>query len=147
VRDIAVRYGIRDVKTLQRLALYLLSNIGNLISANKLKQAFGISSATTILEYFSYLEQSYLFSFVPIFDYSIKRQNVNPKKVYTIDNGLLEVNTPSYKNDIGHKLENMVFIALRHHYKEIFYYKEKGECDFLVMEKGVISMALQVCLI
>jgi predicted AAA+ superfamily ATPase len=145
VRDIAVRYNIRDVRTLQRLTLFLLSNIGNRISGNKLKTNFGISSATTILDYFSYLEQSYLLAFVPIFDYSLKKQNINPKKVYAIDTGLVEVTTPRFKSDEGHKLENLVFLALRRNTKDIYYFSGKGECDFLVMEKGTISQAIQVC--
>src|SRR5690606_24660791 len=37
IRDIAVRYGVRDIKTLQRLALYLVSNVGNLVTGNKLR--------------------------------------------------------------------------------------------------------------
>ncbi len=146
VRDIAVRYNIRDVRTLQRLTLFLLSNIGNRITGNKLKTNFGISSTTTILEYFSHLEQSYLLAFVPMFDYSFKRQNINPKKVYAIDSGLVENTTPRFKSDEGHKLENLVFLSLRQKTKEIFYYSGTGECDFLVMEKGIISRAIQVCL-
>jgi len=145
VRDIAVRYNIRDVRTLQRLTLFLLANIGNRISGNKLKANFGISSATTILDYFSYLEQSYLLAFVPMFDYSLKKQNINPKKVYAIDTGLVEVTTPRFKSDEGHKLENLVFLALRRNIKDIYYFSDKGECDFLVMEKGIISQAIQVC--
>lgn len=37
IRDIAVRYGIKDTRGLKRLAIFLLSNIGNLISANNLE--------------------------------------------------------------------------------------------------------------
>jgi len=146
VRDIAVRYNIRDVRTLQRLTLFLLANVGNRVSGNKLKTNFGISSATTILEYFSHLEKSYLLAFVPMFDYSLKKQNINPKKVYAIDTGLVEIATPRFKNDDGHKLENLVYLAIRRSTKEIFYYGGIGECDFLIMQKGVISAAVQVCL-
>ncbi len=146
IRDIAVRYGIRDTKALQRLALYLISNVGNRVSGNKLKDVFGISSATTILEYFSFLEQSYLFGFIPLFDYSVKKQSVNPKKVYAIDTGLVEMNTPKFKKDEGHKLENLIYLSLRRRTKEICYYAKKGECDFLVFDKGAVSEAVQVCL-
>ena len=146
IRDIAVRHNIRDIKTLQRLTLFLLSNVGNRVTGNKLKTAFGISSATTILEYFSHLEISYLLAFIPMFDYSQKKQNNNPKKVYAIDTGLVEINTPSFTKDVGHKLENLVFLALRQRSKEIYYYSGVGECDFLIMSKGVISRAVQVCL-
>lgn len=146
IRDIAVRYNIRDVRTLQRLTLFLLSNIGNRVTGNKLKTNFGISSATTILEYFSHLEQSYLLAFVPMFDYSLKKQNINPRKVYAIDTGLVEITTQQFTKDEGHKLENLVFLDLRHSSKEIYYYSGKGECDFLVMDRGIIASATQVCL-
>lgn len=145
VRDIAVRYNVRDVRTLQRLCFYLLNNVGNYVSANRLKSVFGISSATTILEYFSHLEQTYLIHFVPLFDYSLKKQNSNPKKIYAIDSGLVEVCTPNFKMDVGHKFENLIYLNLRRRSKEIYYYKHKGECDFLVLENGIINEAIQVC--
>lgn len=145
VRDIAVRYGIKDVRTLQRLTLYLINNIGNRVTGNKLKQSFGISSATTILDYFSYLEQSYLLTFVPMFDYSVKKQNINPKKVYAVDTGLVEVSMPKFKKEEGHKLENLVFLSLRRQTKDIYYFAGKGECDFILLEKGCITKAIQVC--
>jgi hypothetical protein len=146
IRDIAVRYNIRDVRMLQRLTLFLLSNIGNRVTGNKLKTTFGISSATTILEYFSHLEQSYLLAFIPKFDYSLKKQNINPRKVYAIDTGLVEITTPNFTKDLGHKLENLVFLALRRHSKEILYYSGNGECDFMIMGKGVITNTIQVCM-
>lgn len=145
VRDIAVRYNLKDVRTLQRLTLYLINNIGNRVTGNKLKQSFGISSATTILDYFAYLEQSYLLTFVPMFDYSIKKQNINPKKVYAVDTGLVEVSMPKFKKEDGHRLENLVFLSLRRMTKEVYYFANKGECDFVVQEKGCITKAVQVC--
>lgn len=81
-----------------------------------------------------------------MFDYSLKKQNVNPKKVYAIDTGLITIATPRFKNDDGHKLENLVYLALRQYTKDIFYHSSTGECDFLIMEKGVISGAIQVCM-
>ena len=144
--DISVRYGIKDTRGLKRLMVYLLSNIGNLTSANKLKEPSGISSTTTILEYISHLEQSYLINLVPMFDYSLKKQTVNPKKIYAIDMGLVAANVNKIKGEEGHKLENMVYNALRLKYKEIYYHKGKGECDFITIEKGAITQAIQVCL-
>lgn len=57
-RDIAVRYGIRDVRSLKSLLLYLVANIGNLVTASKLPQILGIKSVATVLDYFSFFEQS-----------------------------------------------------------------------------------------
>jgi predicted AAA+ superfamily ATPase len=144
-RDIAVRHGIRDVETLKKLTVYLISNIGRLVSANKLTDVFGIKSATTILEYFGYLSDSYLVEFLPIFSYSIKTQNRNPKKVYTLDNGIAETISLSFSEDEGRKLENLVYQHLRRKGLEIYYFKDKKECDFVVREKNSITHLIQVC--
>jgi len=145
VRDIVVRYGIRDIKSLQRLALYLISNSGNAITGSKLKQAFGISATSTIMEYFSFLESSYLFYFVPRFSYSLKSQLINPRKVYAADTGLITVNSSSFSEDNGRKLENVIFNYLRSFTREIFYFKMTRECDFITMKRGTKPRAIQVC--
>lgn len=145
IRDIVVRYGIRDIKNLQRLALYLVSNTGKLVTGSKLKQAIGISATSTIMEYFSYLESSYLFYFVPRFSYSAKSQMINPRKIYAADTGLITVNSSSFSDDNGRKLENIVYNYLRSVYKEIFYFLDKNECDFVVMKRSGKPLAIQVC--
>lgn len=146
IRDIAVRYGIKDIRGLKRLTVFLLSNIGNLTSANQLREPAGINSTTTILEYLSHLEQSYLVSLVPMFDYSLKKQTINPKKIYAIDMGLVTSNVNRIKGDEGHKLENMVYNTLRLRYKDIYYHRRDNECDFITLEKGAITQAIQVCM-
>lgn len=145
VRDIAVRHSVRDVGSLKQLAVYLLSNVGALLSANKLTGMFGIKSTSTILEYFNYFTDSYLLEFVPKFDYSLKTQARNPKKIYAIDNGLIQAVSTSFTEDWGRKLENLVYTHLRRSYDSIFYFTDKGECDFVVFEKGKIVHAIQVC--
>jgi predicted AAA+ superfamily ATPase len=146
IRDIVIRYGVRDIKSLQKLALYLISNIGNSVTGSKLKQAVGISATSTIMEYFSYLESAYLFYFVPRFSYSFKSQLINPRKIYTADPGLITVNSSSFSEDSGHKLENAVFNYLRLNCKELFYFQNKGECDFITAKRGRKPEAIQVCL-
>lgn len=145
-RDIAVRYNVRDVHSLKKLALILITNTGNLISASKLKQNLSIKSTSTVLEYFSYFENSYLFFFVPIFSYSIKNQLVNPRKVYSIDLGLIDTISTSFTKNWGHILENAVYLHLRRSYKEIYYFKMKNvECDFVVVDRGNVVSLIQVC--
>lgn len=145
LRDIILRYGIRDVKGLQRLALWLISNITNLVTATGLRQLAGISATSTIMEYFSHLESSYLFHFVPRFSHSLRSRMISPRKVYCADNGLISVNSGSFSDDRGRKLENAVFVYLRKRYKSIFYFSEKQECDFIVMRKGNKPMVIQSC--
>jgi predicted AAA+ superfamily ATPase len=145
MRDIAVRYGIKNTSTLNRIALYLISNVGVKFSYNSIKNTFNVKSIQTVIDYVAYLENAYLIFTVPFFSYSYKQQQVNPKKVYSIDNGLSYANSVSFSKDKGRMLENVVFLALRRGYKEIFYFEEKSECDFLVKENNKITAAIQVC--
>ncbi|MDP5171458.1 MAG: ATP-binding protein [Bacteroidia bacterium] len=145
IRDIAVRYSVRDIRTLRQLALFLVSNIGKPVTANKLTSSFAISSTSTMLEYLSHLEQSWLLFLLPRFSYSLRKQQVNPRKVYAIDTGLIEAVSASFSEDRGRKFENMIFLELRRQYREIYYFSEQKECDFLVFERGALRGAIQVC--
>jgi uncharacterized protein len=145
IRDIAVRYGVRDVKTLQRLAFYLLSNVSKLITGNRLKTLFGIGSTSTVMEFLSHLEYSYLLQFVPKFSYSLRKQIANPRKVYAIDTGLINVNSGSFSEDNDRKFENLVYLHLRQKYREVYYFAEKNECDFVVINNSKLQEAVQVC--
>jgi uncharacterized protein len=51
----------------------------------------------------------------------------------------------SFSDDHGRLLENLVWLHLRRHYREIYYFAEKKECDFLVFEKNKPRAAIQVC--
>lgn len=146
MRDIAVRHSVRDIMSLRQLTAFLITNIGNLVSANKLIGMFDIKSPATFLEYFSFLKDAYLLEFIPLFSHSLKIQARNPKKVYVMDMGIYTQNSLSTSDNMGRRLENLVFLHLRRKYKHIFYYKDRGECDFVTMEKSVISEAIQVCL-
>ena len=145
-RDIAVRHNIRDVKSLKHLLIFLATNTGKLISANKLKQVVGLKSTASITEYFNYFEESYLIQLVPKFSYSHKVQLVNPKKVYFIDSGLQSAISASYSQDLGRKLENIVFWELRRQKKTLHYFSENAkECDFVVSDDNKVSNLIQVC--
>lgn len=146
VRDIAINKNVREVDSLKQLAVYLLSNTGNLVSANKLIGMYGLHSTSTILEYISYFKDAYLIGQVPQFSYSIKAQARNPKKIYAMDMGLIDAVSTSFTEDTGHKLENMIYLFLRETNKEIFYYKDKGECDFVTFDNKKPVSAIQVCL-
>jgi len=145
IRDIVTRYGIKDIKSLQRLASYLVSNIGNRITATKLKQPLSIGATSTILSWFSHLEFSYLFVFLPMYSHSVKAQLINPRKVYAVDLGMVDAVSKTLTEDVGRKLENLVFLHLRRKYSELYYYHEKGECDFVAMKRGTVAELVQVC--
>ena len=71
---------------------------------------------------------------------------MNQKKVYAIDTGFIRANTLSFSEDDGRLLENLVFLALRRKFTEIYYFEDRNECDFIIREKGEVLFAIQVCL-
>ncbi len=144
-RDIAVRYGIKNSKTLMDIALYLISNIGKECTYNSLRKTFSVGSANTISTYLSWLEDTYILFFLPKFSWSAKNITVNPRKVYAIDNGLVNANSLSFTKDKGRLLENAVYLYLRKKPFSLYYFREKGECDFVVFEKDTCKMLIQVC--
>lgn len=144
-RDVAVRYGLRQHQTLRQLAIYLISNSGKYYSQNNLKNLFGIGSVRSVSDYVAWLEDSYLIFSMPKFSFSLKKQIYNPKKVYCVDTALAGVNSLSMSKDYGRKLENLIYLHLRKARQTIYYYSEKNECDFIVVQKGQPIEAIQVC--
>ena len=145
VRGVAVRSGIRDVRAFKRLAIHLLSNVGKLVTGNQLKTQLGIKTTSTVIDYMAYLESAYLFFYVSKFSYSVRKQMINPRKVYAIDTGLITANSASFDDSTGQLLENMVFLHLRKQAVELYYYADNYNCDFVVMAKNRVEKAIQVC--
>ena len=144
-KDIAVRFGIKNTTVLNKILLHLISNASKEFSYNSIKKMFSVKSVQSVIDYIYYFENAYLIFLVPRISYSYKQQQINPKKVYSIDTGFSYANSVSFSKDKGKILENVVFLGLRRHWKEIFYFKEDNECDFVVKEKEKIISALQVC--
>jgi hypothetical protein len=118
--------------------------VGKLVTGNKIKSQFGMGATSTVMEYFTHLEYSYLFFFVPKFSYSVRTQQINPRKVYAIDTGLIKVNTGEFSDYFDRELENMVYLHLRRSFDEICYFSDTGECDFIVFGKNKVQKIIQV---
>jgi predicted AAA+ superfamily ATPase len=146
-RDIVARYNIKDIAAFRRLALYLFNNFSARITLNSLKPLVNVKSTTTLSNYVYYLENSYLIFTVKQFSYSMKQQNLLPKKLYVIDNAMAINVAMQFSKNEGRLLENIVFLELRRQFQEIYYYQtqEGFEVDFLVFEKGKASVLFQVC--
>lgn len=144
-RDIVVRHGLRNAKVLNELGVFLATNIGKEFSYNKLAKNFDLGSVNSVRSYISYFEDAYLFFTVSRFSFSVKQQAINPKKVYGIDTGLLSTISLSFSKNKGRLLENLVFIHFRRLGKDVYYFRQKGECDFVVTQDNTIEYAAQVC--
>lgn len=145
-RDIIVRYGIKDSVALKKLCSYALANNGTLTVPSKLTSAIGVKSATTVLNFFTLFENSYLLAMIPRFSWSHKSQLLHPKKMYVVDPGLVQIGSTAFSRNYGHLLESVVYWHLRRQTKEIWYFQENdSECDFVVRMKDGIFSVIQVC--
>lgn len=143
-RDIISRYRVTQVNEIRQIGLYFASNIGKLFSYTTLQNISGVKSSSSIKDYLFYYEQSYLFFYLKKFDYSVKKQIMNPKKVYTVDPAFANRLGFHFSENKGRLLENIVYLELLRRGKEVFYHLDKNECDFLI-EKGLeIDEAIQV---
>lgn len=146
LRDIVNRHNVKYKKELKELAHYLISNPGCVFSLKNLSKATEIKNINTIKNYLGYLEESYLYYFVPKFSFSYKEQIYSPDKVYFVDLAFFHNIAFNFSGNIGHLLENIVFLELRRNKNEIFYYKSKfgSEVDFLIKDREIIKNLIQV---
>lgn len=143
-RDIVVRYKLSNVEEVKQIALFLASNIGKLFSYASLQAVSGLKSLSSVKNYLQYYEASYLFYYLKKFDYSLKKQIMNSRKVFAIDNAIPNRLGFRFSENKGRLLENAVFIELQRRGCELYYFSGKYECDFLVKENLNIVEAIQV---
>ncbi len=144
-RDIATRHRIEAVSVLKELAYYLMSNPAALVSFNKLKARFRLGSVNTIKSYIDHLENSWLIFTLTRYDYSVKRQQMSPKKIYSIDTGLSNTIGFGFSPNTGKHLENLVYLALRRQSRELYYYTTANgyEVDFYLPEQCQLIQVTQ----
>lgn len=142
-KDIVERYKTDPVKT-KEIGVYLLTNMGNFLSLRNIRNVTGLG-IQTLSEYLSYMAEVYLIYQVPIYSHSLKEQSVNLKKIYCIDTGLRNAVSFKISDDSGRLFENCVFIELKRRGKDVYYWKEGGEVDFLIKDGLKIKEAIQAC--
>ena len=150
-KDVTKRHKIRNVTDLNNLAIYLVSNFCNPLSANELTTELGFSSVNTTKKYMDYLHEPYLFYYLSRYNNKLKLMNKAPRKVYVVDNGFVVSKAFSLSDNLGRLLENQVFVELlRRGYsveKTMFYYRSRNdkEVDFVLRKGTHIERLIQVC--
>lgn len=143
-RDIVARYKIRDVSAVKILAQYLMTNFTREYSYNSLVHVSGLKSDTSVRNYIRFFQDAYLLFECGKFDYSLKRQSTHAKKIYAIDSGMRNTVSLKFSHDIGRSFENQVYIELIWKGYEVWYFRDKGECDFIARKHDAM-LAIQVC--
>lgn len=151
LKDVAQRHNVRNTTDLYNLAIYLLSNFCNPISANELAGELVLSSVATTKKFCDYLNEPYLFFYLPRFNNKLKLMNKAPKKVYVVDNGFVQSTAFNLSENLGRLLENQVFVELlRRGYipgQTLFYYRTRNdkEVDFVTRKGAKVEQLIQVC--
>ena len=150
-KDVAKRHNVRNITDLNNLAIYLISNFCNPISANELTIELGFSSVNTTKKYMDYLHEPFIFYYLSRYNNKLKQMKKAPRKVYVVDNGFVTSKAFSLSENSGRLLENQVFIELiRRGYdveKTMFYYRSRNdkEVDFVLRKETQIERLVQVC--
>ena len=149
-RDIIERYGVTNIAVLRALIRHLIKNTGSLFTVNKFynqlkSQGFKVGKAT-LHEYLSYLHDSFLVSSASIHTRSERKRMVNPVKPYIIDTGLVRSFQLRNDQDLGHLLENCVFMELSRRDAKVDYLSTPSgfEVDFLAELPDGTRKAIQV---
>lgn len=138
-KDIAKRYSIRNEIDFERTIKFVFDSIGSPLSARNIANTLKNESINvfhgTIINYLQYLTKSYMI--YPVNRYDIKKKKIlsTNKKYYVTDLGLRNLLlSDSPKSDIGHCLENVVYLELlRLNKGKIFVGKnEDSEVDFIL---------------
>lgn len=142
LNDVVKRLKISDVNMLEAITRFLMHNIGNRTSpatiANTMKSNQLKIDPKTVDRYLRGLTDSLLF-------YEVRRYNIKGKqflsslnKFYVCDVAMRNMLARSKDTDIGHILENIVYLELRRRYPEVYVgqWGTDGEVDFVAIEHG-----------
>ena len=149
-KDVVKRHKIRKTEDINNMALYLLTNFCNQLSANDIADALNIKSVNTTQKFMGYLHEPFLFYYLPRYNNKLKLMTNAPRKIYVVDNGFVAAKAFSTSDNLGRLLENQVFVnLLRKGYdpeKTMFYYRTRNdkEIDFVLRENNRVKQLVQV---
>lgn len=142
LNDIVKRLKITDVNMLEAVAKFMMHNIGNRTSpttiANTMTSNHKKIDQKTVDRYIRGLTDSLLL-------YEVRRYNIKGKqflttmnKYYVCDIGMRNMLVRGKDTDIGHILENLVYLELRRRYSEVYVGQlgADGEVDFVAIKNG-----------
>lgn len=148
-RDIAMRHGVRHIRTLKDIASYVANNCGAKLSYQNVKQAYGLGSIHTVKNYLAYMQDAYLFFAVEAFSFKIKARVGLPRKMYGIDVAMVRSSAAGMGGNTGLMLENVVFIELLRRCRDVHYYRDasgRHEVDYVCGRPGAGDIEfIQVC--
>ena len=145
-KDLIERYKVQNIVALKFFLKRLLAFTSKPISINKIfndLKSNGIKISKNSL--YDYLEYSQNVFFALTLERYAPKINLVEKKVYSIDIGLNDALIFNFSDNIGKSMENAVFLELKREELEVYYYQDRNsECDFIVLDRGQVTHAIQV---
>ena len=151
LRDIVQRHDVGHPQAVMDLAHRLMNQIGSAYSVNSLtgylKSVGHRTAKAFVRDCMQWFEDAFFLFSVKLFDASVARQNVNPRRIYCVDHALVRSVGTGILVNSGHLLENVVFCHLRRRSEAIHYYRTGSgrEVDFIWREGARPWQLLQVC--
>ena len=140
-KDIIQRHKLRNLNNLQRIIEFLFDSVGSLVSPTNIAEQLNKNSDkkishNTIIKLIDFLTESYILYAAPRYDIKGKELLSTNEKYYMVDLGLRNITqTNKYDTDLGHKLENVVYLELLRRGGKVFIGKNKDkEVDFIVQK-------------
>lgn len=143
LKDIMARRKFPDMLMLQSVVSFLLDNIGNITSTNKIKDTLVSNGRTisihTVENYITSLLESFIFYKATRYDIKGKQYLKTGDKYYVADLGLRYFILGRKGNHTGHILENVVYLELLRRGYDVYIGKvDELEVDFVAINsKGI----------
>jgi hypothetical protein len=147
-RDLLERYEIRNIPALKFFLKRIMASATKQMSVNniynELKSSGFKIGKNQLYDNLEACRNIHLALLLRKHTHSLVERELGEKKVYVIDNGLLHALDYRFSADVGKSLEQTVFLELKRREAELFFFKEKTECDFIVKRGTAVTEAIQV---
>ena len=116
LKDIVARNKVQDITLLESVVKFLFENIGNIVSPKKIADtlvSYGRkTTSSTVENYIEALKSSFILYKAGRYDIKGKQYLKSLEKYYIVDIGLRKLLINKKHSDIGHILENIVYLEL-----------------------------------